>query len=53
MTTLKDFIPLEKLGMGSFGTVYKVKRVTDSAIYAMKKVHIGKLNEKAKNNALN
>lgn len=39
MTTLKDFIPLDKLGEGSFSTVYKVKRLGDNKIYALKKVY--------------
>lgn len=38
MTSLRDFIPLEKLGEGSFSTVYKVKRVSDEKMYALKKV---------------
>ena len=35
---LRDFLPLYKLGTGSFSSVYKVKRITDSQIYALKKV---------------
>jgi NIMA (never in mitosis gene a)-related kinase len=38
MASLRDFIPLEKLGEGSFSTVYKVKRVSDGKLYALKKV---------------
>lgn len=38
LTSLKDFIPLNKLGEGSFSTVYKVKRLNDNKIYALKKV---------------
>lgn len=36
--TLRDFLPLYKLGTGSFSSVYKVKRITDNLIYALKKV---------------
>ena len=35
-TTLKDFDILNKLGQGSFGKVYKVKRKVDSTIYVLK-----------------
>lgn len=48
-----DFVPISKLGEGSFGTVYKVRRLTDQKIYAMKKVNIARLDGKAKNSALN
>jgi NIMA (never in mitosis gene a)-related kinase 1/4/5 len=34
----KDFVMLSKLGEGSFGEVYKVKRISDAKEYAMKKV---------------
>lgn len=34
----RDFVMLKKLGEGSFGEVYKVKRISDMAEYAMKKV---------------
>ena len=40
-------------GEGSFSEVYKVKRKSDGAIYAMKKVKMGKLAPKEKENALN
>lgn len=32
----KDFIILYKLGRGAFSKVYKVKRITDNKIYALK-----------------
>ena len=37
---LKDFEILHRLGKGSFGTVYKCRRVSDGEIYAMKRVNI-------------
>ena len=37
-TTLKDFLPLYKLGTGTFSSVYKVKRISDNKPYALKKV---------------
>jgi NIMA (never in mitosis gene a)-related kinase len=36
------------LGSGAYSTVYKVKRLTDSQLYAMKKVDIGDLTFKEK-----
>jgi NIMA (never in mitosis gene a)-related kinase len=44
---------LEKLGQGSFSSVYKVKRLCDGQLYAMKKVKLPMLKEKEKHNALN
>ena len=53
MSQMKDFTILKKLGDGAFSTVHQVKRVSDGAIYAMKKVAMGKLSEKEKQNAVN
>ena len=52
-TSLREFVPLEKLGEGSFSTVYKVKRVSDGKIYALKKVRMNNLKEKEKLSAVN
>ena len=38
---------------GAFSTVYSVKRISDGAVYAMKKVKMGKLTEKEKQGAVN
>lgn len=38
--SIRNFIPLDRLGEGSFASVYKVRRVSDQQIYALKKVHI-------------
>jgi NIMA (never in mitosis gene a)-related kinase len=51
--SIKDFtilaklgIYLDKVGEGAYSTVYKVERLADSQIYALKKVKIGNLSEK-------
>ena len=41
------------LGDGAYSEVYKVKRNSDQQIYALKKVKMGKLSVKEKENALN
>ena len=50
---MDDFQVISKLGEGAYSTVYKVKRIIDGNIYALKKVKILKLSEKEKENALN
>ena len=50
---MENFEILEKLGEGSYSTVYKVKRKIDNEIYALKKVKLLNLNEKEKTNSLN
>ena len=37
-TTIRSFVPIDKLGSGSFGNVYRVKRIEDGTEYALKKV---------------
>lgn len=37
-TNIRSFKPIEKLGEGSFASVYKVERIYDHQIYALKKV---------------
>ena len=49
----KDFTILKKIGEGAFSTVYSVKRNSNGTLYAMKKVKMGKLSAKEKENALN
>ena len=41
------------LGDGSYSSVYKVKRLEDEEIYALKKVKIQNLSDREKENALN
>lgn len=51
--SIHDFDLLNKLGDGAFSSVYKVGRKSDSQIYALKKVKMGVLKQKEKENALN
>lgn len=37
---LKNFVPLGKIGEGAFSSVFKVRRVDDGRIYALKKVPV-------------
>ena len=50
---MEDFETICKLGEGTYSSVYKVKRISDNIIYAMKKVKLGMLNEREKINSLN
>lgn len=50
---IKDFQILSKIGEGAYSSVYKVKRLTDNQIYALKRVKLHQLKEKEKENALN
>lgn len=53
MASLRDFQILSKLGEGAYSSVYKVRRLSDSQEYGLKRVRIDKLSEKEKQNALN
>jgi NIMA (never in mitosis gene a)-related kinase len=48
-----SFCILHSLGDGAYSEVYKVKRLSDGQIYALKKVKMGNLSQKEKENALN
>ncbi len=63
-SVLTDFHVLQKLGKykslfilsigeGAYSQVFKVRRASDGTEYAMKKVKMGKLSEREKENALN
>jgi NIMA (never in mitosis gene a)-related kinase 1/4/5 len=41
------------LGDGAYSSVYKVRRIEDNDVYALKKVKMLNLSEKEKENALN
>jgi len=51
--SLNDFEFGKELGKGAFGSVTIVKRKEDNKIYAMKRVRIGRLSQKEKNNSFN
>jgi len=63
MSKLNDFNIIKKLGNyfnpfifvgdGAYSSVYKVKRLEDEEIYALKKVKMQNLSEREKENALN
>ena len=50
---MNNFKIIGKLGEGTFSSVLKVKRISDDTFYALKKVKLGELSEKEKENALN
>jgi NIMA (never in mitosis gene a)-related kinase len=50
--SLNDFELLQKLGEGSYSTVYKVRRKSDKVLYALKKVRISNLKDRERINAL-
>ena len=51
--SLDHFEIIRKLGEGAFSCVYKVNRKSDGQAYALKKVKMGNLSMKEKENALN
>eukprot|EP01032_Pedospumella_encystans_P019017 gene19017-21633_t len=50
---LVDFEVLSRLGSGSFGTVYKVRRIVDENLYVIKNVRIIELSFKEQSEAIN
>lgn len=50
---LADFKQLALLGEGAYSAVYKVLRLADNEVYALKKVKLPSLSDKEKQNALN
>jgi NIMA (never in mitosis gene a)-related kinase len=52
-SSIDDFDVLSRLGAGSYGTVFKVKRKTDDVKYVIKSVRIVELSHKEQQNAIN
>eukprot|EP00929_Paragymnodinium_shiwhaense_P097306 TRINITY_DN5903_c0_g3_i1.p1 TRINITY_DN5903_c0_g3~~TRINITY_DN5903_c0_g3_i1.p1 ORF type:complete len:555 (+),score=122.87 TRINITY_DN5903_c0_g3_i1:232-1896(+) len=52
-TSLRDFKQISLLGEGAYSAVYKVMRLVDREIYALKKVKLPALSDKERQNALN
>ena len=51
--SIEDFEILSKLGEGAYSSVYKVKRLVDEAVYALKKVKLVNLSTREIHNAVN
>jgi NIMA (never in mitosis gene a)-related kinase len=52
-SSTSDFEVLSRLGAGSFGTVYKVRRHADGELYVIKNVRIMELSRKEQSEAIN
>jgi serine/threonine protein kinase len=52
-SSLADFELLTRLGSGSFGVVYKSRRLIDNCIYVVKAVRISELSFKEQGEAIN
>ncbi|OMJ76603.1 hypothetical protein SteCoe_24013 [Stentor coeruleus] len=52
-STLKDYEVLNKLGQGSFGTVFKVRRKADKNFYVMKTINISQMGKRGQQEAIN
>lgn len=51
-SSLSDFALLQEIGRGAYSQVIKVRRFTDSKIYALKKIDFNRFSQKEKDNAL-
>jgi len=50
---MSDFILEKKLGDGAYSSVFLVTRIADRQKYALKRVKIGQMKERDKENAIN
>ena len=50
---MNQFKIISNLGDGAYSKVYKVKRIVDSNLYALKMVEMRNLSDKEKDNAIN
>lgn len=51
--SFNNFTILKQIGEGAYSTVYKVQRISDGKIYALKKVRVARLSKREVQNALN
>ena len=52
-SSMKDFEVLNKLGQGSFGTVFKVRRKVDKNYYVMKMINISQMDRRGQQESIN
>ena len=52
-SSMKDFEVLNKLGQGSFGTVFKVRRKVDKNYYVMKMINISQMDRRGQQESVN
>ena len=52
-SSIKDFEVLNKLGQGSFGTVFKVRRKVDKNLYVMKIINISQMDRRGQQESIN
>lgn len=45
-SSIDDFQVLRKIGQGTYSTVYKVRRLADDQIYALKKIKLDNMSKK-------